>query len=227
MFPRAEISWVTYCPEILPVSYVDNILEVNLENTTWLMANSFDWLINLDKDRFAIALAKLIAAKRKSGFGIDKFGKCTPFTNKRAKDKWLTGIDDELSKQNTKNYLEEIFGICGFDFQNEEYIIEAEPKSPYSWPIDYSRRVIGLNNGSGPLWRARLWPEQHWIELAKQLKNDGYEVLLLGGEQEYDKNTEIAHLSGVKYFGHFNIKKFIDLVNHTTLLKITNRGIYP
>jgi heptosyltransferase-2 len=218
MFPEAEISWLTNYPEAIPVHYVDNILEADFKNATWLMANYFDWLINIDKDKFAISLAKLIKARKKTGFIPDKFGKCVPTADKKGVEKWLSGINDELSKINRKSYPEEVFAMCGFDFNNEEYIVECEPQNINKWAIDFNRKVIGLNTGSGPLWKARRWPDEYWIELAKRLKSEGYEIVLLGGEQEDDSNKKIARLSGAKYFGFFNLKEFTELVNQCELV---------
>lgn len=219
IFTKAEISWLTNFPQALPVGYIDNILEPDLKNIIWLTANSFDWMINLDKSRFAIALTKLIYAKKKSGFGMDRLGKCMPFANKTGKDKWLSGIRDDFGRLSDKNYVEEIFAICGFKFQDEEYIIpRLTAKFSPNWPIDSRRRVIGLNTGSGPAWKARRWPQGYWVELAKRLHNDGYEVILLGGEQEHAANTNIANLSGAKYFGYFELKEFIELVDRCELV---------
>jgi len=217
-FPGSEISWVSNFPEILAGVRIDNILKVDEVDLLWLRANEFDWLINLDKDKAAISLAKTIKAKKKSGFTMDRFGKCKPIGNGAARHKWLTGIDDELSRKNSKSYLEEIFAICGFDFKGEEYIVADGFKTDKSWKIDYKKRAIGLNTGSGSLWKTRQWPERHWVDLAERLKREGYEPILLGGEAEHDKNTRIAKMSGAKYFGHFGLKEFIDLLNQCELL---------
>jgi ADP-heptose:LPS heptosyltransferase len=50
------------------------------------------------------------------------------------------------------------------------------------------------------------------------LKRKGYEVILLGGEQEHRKNQRLAKLSKAKYFGHFPLQQFIDLVDHCDLV---------
>jgi heptosyltransferase-2 len=36
--------------------------------------------------------------------------------NQRAMHKYLTGLFDDVNKANTKNYLQEIFEICGMNF---------------------------------------------------------------------------------------------------------------
>jgi len=55
--------------------------------------------------------------------------------------------------------------------------------------------VVGLNTGCGGRWTSRLWPETHWVTLAASLKKNGYEVVLLGGEQEHEKNLRLAKKS--------------------------------
>ncbi|MCL5029057.1 MAG: glycosyltransferase family 9 protein [Bacteroidetes bacterium] len=211
-FPDAYISWLTYSPDIISKSWVDRILNVTTENIELIKNIEFDWLINLDKDGIAVSLANSIKAKKKSGFTIDEFGHAKPFGKSPEDHKWITGLFDDLNKQNTKHYVQEIFEICGYDFKNEEYILEVEP-SGNKWNIDKTKKVIGLNTGCGGRWTSRLWPTEYWIKLAKELLSNGYEVILLGGEQEDEKNKYIQKESGAKYFGFYPLKIFMDLLN--------------
>ncbi len=211
-FPNAYINWLTYSPDILSRSWVDRILNVTPENIELLKNINFDWLINLDKDAIAISLTNIINAKKKSGFIIDNFGHAKPISTKAEEHKWLTGLFDDLNKQNNKHYVEEIFDICGYSFSGEEYILEVE-SSGKVWNIDKNKNVIGLNTGCGGRWTSRLWPTEHWIKLSKDLLSNGYEVILLGGEQEDEKNKYIQKESGAKYFGYFSLKVFMDLLN--------------
>ncbi len=66
---------------------------------------------------------------------------------------------------------------AGFEFNDEEYILEAEP-SGHNWDIDKSKKVIGLNTGCGGRWTSRLWAIENWSKLAKDLFKEGYEVIL-------------------------------------------------
>jgi len=211
-YPNAEVVWLTCFPELVPGRIVNKTLNFELKNMLWLSGQKFDWLINLDKDDEAIALAEKIRAGKKSGFGMDARGKCRPLGNKAAFDKWQTGLWDDLNKTNTRNYMQEIFSICGFEFSGEEYILEK--KVSLQWPgIDKSKRVIGLNTGCGGRWITRLWSNDNWIDLAVLLKNHGLEVVLLGGPQEHEKNLAIAKKADVKYPGYFDFSGFIDLVD--------------
>jgi len=216
-FPTAQITWITYSPDILSKNWVDRILNFSTENIELLKNINFDWLINLDKDGIAISLANSLIAKKKSGFTIDEFGRAKPFATQPEAHKWLTGLFDDLSKQNTKHYVQEIFEICGFDFDGEEYILEIQP-SDNKWNISKTKKIIGLNTGCGGRWTSRLWPTEYWITLAKELVDRDYEVIFLGGKQEHEKNLMLSAHSGAKYFGYFNLNDFISLVNECDLI---------
>jgi heptosyltransferase-2 len=215
-YPKARIFWLTYYPEVLP-SLVDVPLKYSVQDITYLQAVEFDLLINLDKDREACACASLVRTKHKRGFML-KGGKPTPITEE-ASHKFLTGLFDDINKANTKNYLEEIFEICGYKYSKEEYILELQPHdNPPIWNVDHSKTVIGLNTGCGERWTSRLWATENWIELAKSLKKDSKEVIILGGLSEHEKNVLIANKSGAKYLGHFPLQDFFYLVNECDVL---------
>jgi ADP-heptose:LPS heptosyltransferase len=216
-YPNAQISWLTYYPEILSANWINRQLKATPENLELLKEINFDWLINLDKDSLAITLSKQIKAEKKSGFTLDEFGHATPISTKAEEHKWLTGLFDDLNKQNKKHYVEEIFEIAGYDFNGEEYILETSEKE-ISWDIDHSKTVVGLNTGCGGRWTSRLWPDDYWIELAKNLLSNGTEVILLGGEQEDLKNKMIASKSGAKYSGYFSLEKFISLMDECDIV---------
>ena len=60
--------------------------------------------------------------------------------NENANHKILTGISDNYSKSNTKHYLEEIFELCCWEYQDEEYLL------PKYEPNDFN---IELKNVDG------------------------------------------------------------------------------
>ncbi len=214
-FKNGKIYWLTLTPEVIPNS-VDYVLKYDFDTITLLQHIEFDFAINLDKDKEACALLNSVNSKVKKGF-ILKNGFVAP-ADKDAEHKFLTGIFDDLNKQNTKHYLEEIFEICGFKYNEEKYILNVDKEYDKNWDIDFSKKIIGLNTGCGGRWSSRLWKTEYWIELAKNLLANNYEVIVLGGEQEDEKNKEIAKLSGAKYFGYFPLKTFINLVDKCNLV---------
>jgi ADP-heptose:LPS heptosyltransferase len=211
--PDAEIWWLTLSPEVVPKS-VDVILPFTPQSLAILSALSFDVVYNLDKDKEACAVCSTVKAKLKRGFILQN-GKCVPI-DARAYQKYLTGAFDDISRANTKSYQEEIFEICGFKFSHEEYIMPDIPT--VTWKLPKNKQIVGLNTGCGGRWTSRLWPEAYWESLAKKLKHAGYVPLLLGGQQEHEKNSHIAKRCGVLYFGHFPMTQFMSEVNRCDLI---------
>ena len=209
-YPERAIWEITLYPDVLPKS-LDKILPFNLETITLVRNVEFEAVINLDKDDYACALAKELKAKEKFGFILGDDGKPAP-ANEFAEGKFLTGLFDDVSQANEKSYLEEIYEIIGEKFEGEEYILEVE--DDYEWKINNEgKKIIGLNTGCGGRWTSRLWSEENWTKLARSLKDAGYYPLLLGGEQESEKNERIAKAAGCAYLGHFPVKRFISLVD--------------
>lgn len=219
--PQAEIVWLTYFPDLVPKDRVNKVLAYAPAALEWLKVQSFDWLINLDKDDEAIALTETVKAKKLSGFVMGSFGKCRPAPGAAgaaaAERKWMTGIWDDLNRANTESYMAEIFRICGYTFKREPYALPAKIKG--SWAaIDRTKTVVGLNTGCGARWTTRLWGEANWTKLAEHLKGEGFEVILLGGPQEDEQNTRIATKSGAKYLGHYELGVFIDLMDQCDVI---------
>jgi len=214
VYPKSEISWLTLSPEVVP-SLVDRVLRFELKSVVSLLSDEFDILYNLDKDKEAIAMAKMISAREKAGFGAHEItGKCSPF-NDHAYHKWLTGLFDDVNRANTKSYPQEIFEMCGFQFNGEEYILEVPDRN---WQINEPQPLIGLNTGCGSRWPTRLWKKDNWIKLSKALKQKGYGVILLGGPDEDSLNKGVARESGASYLGFFTIPDFISLMNECDMI---------
>ena len=218
-FPEAKIFWLTYSPELVPSSgevCADEVLMYNLQNVSFLMNLDFTFVINLDKDKEAISLTKDLNSVRKAGFTMIN-GVCFP-ANEEANEKYLTGLFDNISLQNEKTYLQEIFEICGYEFKGEKYILNADSAFDREWDIDKGKKVIGLNTGCGERWTSRLWKDEYWIELINKLTEANYEVILLGGPGEDKKNLELSAKTSAKYFGFYDLKTFINLMNKCSLV---------
>jgi heptosyltransferase-2 len=218
LYPKALIYWLTHTPEILPNGFVDLKLKFDLKNILIVEETEFDFVFNLDKDWEACALMNKIKSRVKKGYFLLN-GKPAPLDN-NAMHKYLTGIFDEESKNNKKHYIQEIFEICDIgEFNDEHYIINKEELNDKEWEIDrYKKSIIGLNTGCGSRWQTRLWPISYWKELSGKLIQLNYEVILLGGEQEHERNLEISKETGAKYFGYYSIPIFIELIEQCDLI---------
>ncbi len=213
-FPTAKFYWITYTPSVVPED-VDVVLKYDTYSIALLKAIDFDLVINLDKDADACAVVNQVNSREVLGFKLHN-GMPAP-ANEKAYHKYLTGLFDDLNKENKKNYLEEIFEICGYQYNGEKYVLNNFPEYD-DWEFPTDKKIVGLNTGCGGRWTSRLWPNEYWVELAKNLIESGYHVILLGGEQEDSKNKELAEKSGAEYPGFFTLEKFINLVDHCDLV---------
>ncbi|MCO5260611.1 MAG: glycosyltransferase family 9 protein [Crocinitomicaceae bacterium] len=209
-YPNAKITWVTHTPSILPADAVDEILKYDFKSILYIQQVQFDVFFNLDKDKDACALSLTINAKEKFGYTLYN-GVPYPM-NDLANHKYSTGLFDDISKSNTKSYVQEIFEMVGWQFNGEEYVFENHEQDGYTWNLDKSKKLVGLNTGCGDRWTTRLWADANWIQLIQLLQAKGYEPVLLGGEQEHQKNSELAKQTGALYLGHFSLPQFINLI---------------
>jgi heptosyltransferase-2 len=171
----------------------------------------FDIAVNLCKDQEAAMLLSECNAKQKFGF-LWSEGHLS-IANPESEHKLLTGLFDSYSKANTKSYVEEIFEICGFDYQQEPYSLNVDSKQMDHWSYlkesAQNKPIIGLNTGAGSRWPTRLWPEENWKQLIVALKNAGYAPLLLGGNDEHERNIALKQETGAMYEGVFPLETFI------------------
>lgn len=215
-YPNTHFTWLTQSPAILPSDQIDSILKWDFTSVYTVTHSKFDIAVNLDKEPEACMLLANVDAEKKYGYtwSNNHLAPATEFSE----HKLMTGFFDQLSKENTKSYLEEIFEICGFEFQKEEYLINLNHSLSEKWSLKMvelseGKKIVGLNTGCGPRWNTRLWPEENWISLAKSLKDLGYFPVFLGGELEHEKNSAMAEKAGVFYPGHFSLEEFIALTN--------------
>ncbi len=208
-----EITWITDFPDFVPRSLVKRILKYDWKNVQMILEEEFDLLLSLDKEHHVCALANRIHAKVKKGFLLDKRGRIVP-ADADAHRKWLTGVFDDLMKENRKHYVEELFEICGWEWKGEKYILEGAVTPSLPHLRSAQTPLVGLNTGAGNVWPTRIWPERFWAELISRLQKSELRVLLLGGPEEHDKNTRLAKETGAYYEGVKSYREFVGLMSY-------------
>ncbi len=207
-YPVSHIVWLTdkEALELLKDNnMIDDPLLYSYENILSIQPQYFDILINLDKDIRAAALASLIYAGKKIGFGLNKYGKIYPL-NSEADYIFKLGLSDELKfRTNKLSYQQMCFDACGLDFEQDEYIFNLDKfkiaHASKFWKMHNIKKsdvVIGLNTGSGRIFSTKKWPEVYFVDLAKKLASlPRVRLALLGGPLEVTRNREILSQSNV------------------------------
>lgn len=216
MYPGCHITWITQSPDILPKNEIDIIYKWDFTSVYNIKQFQYDVAINLDKEVEACALLAEVRSREKFGFTwVDQH--IAPAT-KAAEHKLITGFFDNISKENTKHYLDEIFEICHLTFNDEPYLINFNEALAAKWNSiklnANGKKIIGLNTGCGARWQTRLWPQDKWMALIKILQENGYFPLILGGKDEDTLNKFYSEKTGAYYPGHFSLEEFISLTSH-------------
>lgn len=217
----AHLTWLTQFPDLVPTIKesplgADKVLLWNETSLTTVKASEYEVIINLDKDEQACALVNSINNKKEVFGYILKNNKPYP-ADEKAVHKYMTGVFDDISISNKKSYMQEIYEICGFEYDCQEYILPEFDRST-KFEIDHSKAVVGLNTGCGGRWTSRLWPEEYWLELIEKLQKSGYEVVILGGPEEEEKNLRLQKKTKAKYFGVMPLKTFMGLMDQCDLI---------
>jgi heptosyltransferase-2 len=220
LYPNCHITWLTHSPDVVPANQVNTIYKFDFASVYAIQNMKFDIAINLDKEIEACSLLKDVTATEKYGYIWENhhLGIATP----NAEHKLITGLFDNISKENTKNYLEEIFEICHLKFEDEPYVLNIDKDLAEKWKSLKSKAenkyVIGLNTGCGARWTTRLWPNDYWIKLIKLLNKHNFYPVLLGGSAEDSNNLFLAKVSGAYYPGHYSLKEFMALTSNCDLV---------
>jgi len=226
-YPKSYITWVTSLRsyEILKGNkFIDRILTYSLEVSLRMQIEEFDLVISLDKAREAAALATLIKAKKKKGYGLSKEGSLFPL-NKEAEYEFSLGLSDELKfKKNKKTYQEMIFEIIGCEFKGEKYVLAFDNEQRNFSEGFFKKNnltqedfIIGLNIGCGDVFSQKKWTIDGFVNLTDRLyKKMNAKILILAGPEEEKRYKKILNKIKVPIIEtncHSTLKEFVALIN--------------
>jgi len=231
-YRQSYITWLVREPanELLQGNrHIDRLLAYNPESALTLLAEGFDLIISLDKAPEAAALATLINAKSKRGFGLDIKGKIFPF-NRESEYAFALGLDDRLKfYENKKTYQQVIFEMAKLKYKGEQYDLNLGRKE-INYGRDFLMRsgleknksIVGLNTGSGKIFANKnLKPEDILKLISLMYRRLKAPVLLLGGPLERETNVYLARKAkGMATDGgcHHSLMEFAALVNNCSIL---------
>lgn len=228
-YKACEITWLVAenSAQVLEKnSLIDRLVRYSERNLLELRKRPFDLAMNFDKEDEALESIQEVSAKRKMGFGKSFDNKLCAL-DAASEYAYRLGIDDDLKfRKNQKTYQQITFEQAGLTFKGEEYIFALEKRE-----IAYARShlktlgvlsgkenspVVGLNTGSGNRFAGKKLSVASYANLANKFYREmKATVLLLGGQDEIERNKEIAKksLCPVVNTGDHSIKRFAAIVN--------------
>ncbi|MFN0150667.1 MAG: glycosyltransferase family 9 protein [bacterium] len=185
---------------------IDRLLVFRWEDLLPLTVERFDLVLSLDKEPRATALAMRVRAKAKRGFGLGADGALRALSPESVYAYDL-GIHDRMKFfENTKTYQEIIFEMAGLRYRRERYVYEAveEERRAAARALQEAglapgERALGLNTGGGRAFANKGWTVGGFARLAERIESElGRRVVLLGGDDEREKNAAIARASAAR-----------------------------
>lgn len=221
-YPNAFITWIVSMQSrdvLVRNPLIDRIVTDDAA-LTMLLAETFDFVINLDLDRESVACASLArATQKKFGFVLDEKGCVLPCNDTAAY--WLTmSAFDTIKKANRYTYQTLAARTCEQEFSHEPIIVPLDAKEvayaqTFAAQHNPDRKpIVGLNIGSGTRWIAKRLPLQHWKTIATHLVSNNFSVWIFGGKAEAQLEKELLRVPYIVSTGTNNsVARFFALLN--------------
>ncbi|MFA6170379.1 MAG: glycosyltransferase family 9 protein [Candidatus Margulisiibacteriota bacterium] len=129
-----------------------------------------------------------------------------------------------LKKKNQNTYQQHMAALLRIEIS--PYVFKLTPEE-----MEYGERVIrelgigkretvvGINTGAGKRWPLKSWGVEQTIELINRLRKElGVVSLILGGDQEQERNALIAKESGMPNAGTHSLRGFAAVIGRTKTL---------
>ncbi len=191
--PTAHITWLVdeRCAPLVRINpHVDRVLVHGWESTEQLRAETFDTVLGLERVRSAAALVGAISARKKAGLVHGGRHNALEALDERSREiLMLDTWNDYRTKFNAKSWTELYFHVAGFEYQGEPYVAEpslqARARVERAYRRPDSRRAVCLNIGGS--FPQKVWPDGHWLRLARGQLAAGRRVVLMGGPGEDER----------------------------------------
>lgn len=225
-YQGSDIIWLTKknAKELFFNNELVNKVLVYEDNFTYysLLSEKYDMVINLDPSPESSAIASAAISDNKIGFGLNEKGKVYPY-NKEAEEWFEMGAFDFLKKRNTKTYQQVIHEICSLDYDKGEIILRLSAKEKAFKEAFIEKHnlkkydfIIGINPGASSRWQYKRWRPEGFKELIEKLDKLNCAVLLYGGEDERELNTELLNVRSknlINTGSDNSLREFIALVD--------------
>lgn len=182
----------------------------------------YDLVIGLEDELEACELVSSIKSKKMIGSYAEK-GKQTytpsAWFDMSAISKYGLERANQLKKLNKKTFQQHMAELLGikvgpyiFSLTPDE--IEYGHKFVMDLGIEKKERVIGINTGAGGRWQYKALGIEKTIDLVKRIEKElGVASLILGGEEEKERNEIISRETGMPNGGIHSLRNFATIVN--------------
>jgi len=209
-YKGATIDWLTseFGKEILNNNHLINHVYTWQEKDK---LGQYDLVIGLEDGFEACQLVSTIKPKNILGAYVEN-GKITytpsAWFDMSAISRFGLEKANKLKAKNKKTFQEHMAELL--EVRAGEYAFElTQEEIEYGWEI-VEPDTIGLNTGAGKRWQQKALSIDKTIELIKKLNKS---CIILGGEEEQDRNEKISKATNMPISGSHSLRNFAGIIN--------------
>lgn len=220
-YPGAKIDWLT-----LP-SGREVLLHNRLVSRIFLWEErqnieKYDLVVGLEDEKEICEFVSQAAAGEIKGAYL-KNGKTvyTPsaWFDMSAISKYGLAQANILKQKNRKTFQQHMADLLGIEVGHYVFGITPDEveygrKHIKGLGIGKGERIVGVNTGAGKRWQLKALSIEKTIELINRIKKDlGMASIILGGEDEKERNAIIAKETGMPSGGVHSLRQFASIIN--------------
>lgn len=180
LFPpeEYEVTWVIDkkgAPLLRNNPNIARLLVINTFTPHYLLSQSYDILVNLEKDLGICSLAENIHAWERYGFRL-KGGEVS--AHSYSEEALLFTQDPEAKRTKDKSWSQVLFEMLGYVYTNEPYILTHN--------VLQEQYQVGLNYKIGAKFPAKAWSKHNWDTLEIDLSCKGYKYSWQQGDSDLE-----------------------------------------
>ena len=133
---------------------IDRLVEAERRVPYSIRAESFDVVVNLEKEPGLCAEVDALRARQYFGFRYDRRSGRTDH-HEHAAEAMTMCLDPSFKRQQTRSWSDLLYGMIGRRYEGERYVFADRPAVPL-------RYHFGLNHLVGSKFPLKRWPEANW-----------------------------------------------------------------
>lgn len=191
-------------------------------------AGEYDLVIGLEDELEICQFVSSIKAKKILGAYANKQGQIvyTPsaWFDMSAISRFGLEKANQLKKANKKTFQQHMADLLRVQVGNYVFSLTPEEieygkKAVKDLGIGSKERIFGINTGAGKRWQLKSLSVEQTIDLINMIKKKlGAVCLILGGEDEKERNGLLSKETGMPSAGVHNLRHFASIINQTRLL---------
>ena len=167
LFKKDIVTWLVdeeAYPLLKDNKYINKIFIYNSNSLLKIQRQSYDVVINFEKNPDICMFSDSIKSKKRYGFKFDKDTHSMQYY-KGSELAFNICNNIDIKRNNKKSWQQIIIEMCKGRWNKEDYVLGYQPKLKHKYDV-------GLNWAVGAKWPNKLWPKKYWVKLAELL--EGY-----------------------------------------------------